>query len=199
MADPEHRVQPWQMIAGKLTEIKIDGEIFVVRRDAPPEMNPVEVARRFMRVFDTQRTTIKRKAMAASPKHAERSVAERSTTTATDGGERVGNINGISIFKNDIISFHRKFPETFQTMDLTNHMHALYPTTAIGTCTNKSRAYIKHMLRESIITRERGSKGKRIYKFVNAPYGAASPVVAEFDQDYIKNMRLLEIKTMRET
>lgn len=28
---------------------------------------------------------------------------------------------------------------------------------------------------------------------------AASPVVAEFDQDYIKNMRLLEIKTMRET
>jgi len=55
------------------------------------------------------------------------------------------------------------------------------------------------MLRESIITRERGSKGKRIYKFVNAPYGAASPVVAEFDQDYIKNMRLLEIKTMRET
>ena len=65
--------------------------------------------------------------------------------------------------------------------------------------TIKIKRIIKHMLRESIITREKGSKGKRVYKFVNAPYGAASPVVAEFDQDYIKNMRLLEIKTMRET
>ena len=103
------------------------------------------------------------------------------------GWQQIGIINNPSDARKLSVRVHPKI------------LRALYPTTAIGTCTNKSRAYIKHMLRESIITRERGSKGKRIYKFVNAPYGAASPVVAEFDQDYIKNMRLLEIKTMRET
>lgn len=55
------KVSIWQVMNGRITELLILGDIFVVRDDVPKDLDPVKAAIDFIRIFDVRRTALIRK------------------------------------------------------------------------------------------------------------------------------------------
>ena len=59
-------VNVWTVRAGEITELLIHGSVFEVRDDYPKELNPIQVAQDFLKVFDISKTKVIRKVKSMS-------------------------------------------------------------------------------------------------------------------------------------
>jgi len=187
----------WQILAGKITELKIQGDIFAVRQDTT--VDPVKAAKDFINAFDVKRTAMMRK-VKCEPVLPSRIVKTINKKTITDEhGEQVGRINNIPIYKKYIEGMYRKYPESFSGRDIIAYLQSVYKGSASATIANKQRAYIKFMQENGFIEQIEG-KGSvsRKYKFICTPYDAVPIAVAEYDPKFMQDMKEKQLIAIRD-
>ena len=197
-AKQEPDIEIEQVLGGKITELKIQGSIFVVKPDT--KVDPVKAAKDFISAFDIKRTAMIRKIKAEPEKPTiSKQLKAVATRNAESGLETVGRENNIPIYKEYIIGLYRKHPTTFDGRNVIDYMSKMYKGAAGATLANKQRAYIKFMIHSGMIE-QTGGHGKigRIYKFREAPYGAELPAQAEYDTKFMDNMKQRELITIRD-
>jgi hypothetical protein len=207
-------VSVWQMMCGKVTEVLVRGEVFVVRDDYPKELDPVKVAAQFLKVFDIGQTKIRRKVLETNDgsktyyvtkgKKSDPSVHRtyNKRTKHTEGKEpSVDVVNNIGIYKHYITGFYRRFPNSFMAADLDNYFQEMFPDVTFVTCTNKRRAYTLFMVKEGFVKRTELKPGAPrlgyTYEFIKAPYDEQPAAQAEFDPEYLKQSVAMQLLTMR--
>jgi len=191
-----------QVIAGRITELKIQGAIFAVKPDT--NVDPIKAAEAFLNAFDIKKTAMLRKIKGDVPKPTvgmtfrnkqEKAVATRRYQSAL---ETVGRVNNIPIFKEYITDFYKKYHEEFTGRDVIDFMSTKFKNSASATLANKQRAYIEFMRQNGWIDQIAGSgKIGRKYKFIEAPYGTEI-VKAEFDPEYMQGMKERQLIAIRD-
>jgi len=189
-------VQAWTMFNGKITQVNIQGSIFVVRDDA--DTDSVKIAKDFLKTFDISKTSVLRKAGVKPVSNIVPEVETESTKKRTriiETGERVGKINNIPIMKERLTGFYRRYPNTFTAKNMIDYFKKLYtpsddPEALVqkssgavpekSTILNKQRAHLKFLVNKGYVELI-SSKGNRdrVYKFREAPYGAEPAAQAE--------------------
>jgi len=193
----DNDVAIWQVMAGKITELKIHGDIFVVKQDT--NVDPVKAAKDFINAFDIKRTAMVRKIKCIPEGKIAEQVRERKSNQPPTDVELVDRINNIPVYKEYVISFYKKYPDTFVSNDLKEHLTKIHKGSTGATMINKTRTYIKYLLKTGFVEQIEG-KGNygRVYKFKEAPFGASLPAQPDYDSGYLRNMRQLELLTIRD-
>lgn len=192
-----------QVLAGKITELKIQGAIFAVKPDA--NVDPIKAAKDFLNAFDLKKTAMLRKVKGDVQKPKTESLEfknkqekARHTQKLQAKLEVVGRVNNIPIHKEYVTEFYRKYPETFIGKDLVNFMGTKFVGAATATLYNKQRAYIEFFRTNGWIEQIAGSgKSGRKYKFIAAPYNTEI-IKPEFNVQELMQRRQLEMLTVRD-
>jgi len=203
-------VIPWVMINGKITQVKVQGSIFVVNEDATE--NPIKVAREFLKTFNISKTTVVRKAMGElKPTTTVPSTTKEQTTKRhkriQETGEVVGKVNNLPIIKEKIIGFFRKYSDQFTTDNMKNYWMDIYiynipseqtkPTEL--TVLNKQRATLKWLVNKGYVKQIEG-KGNyhRKYEWKERPWGAEPAAQADVNPKYLIDLQKRELMAYRE-
>lgn len=196
MADTQlesETVGVWQMQAGRITHLRIGNEVFCVRDNYPPELNPVRVAKNFMEVIDPKKTQLLRKVQGdklegmtgikSDIKH-----SRNRKSTIDEIGEPITHQGLIAIYEAMIRAIYRKFggANRFTLNELVGYFQERYKGLSIHTNTNKARAYVTYMKNEGIISEHKIFGRSKLYRFEAAPYGEQPAAKAEFDYEYAK-------------
>jgi hypothetical protein len=190
-----------QVLAGKITELKIQGAIFAVKPDA--HVDPIKAARDFLNAFDIKKTAMLRKVKCEVPKpepmiYRNKQQKAVMTKQSQAGLETVARVNNIPIFKEYIVEFYKKYPDTFTGKDVIDFMGTKFKSSAATTLMNKQRAYIEFFRSNGWIEQIGGSgKVKRVYKFIEAPYGT-EVVKAEYDAGFMQDMKERQLIAIRD-
>lgn len=193
-----------QVLAGRITELKIQGAIFAVKPEA--NVDPIKAAKDFLNAFDIKKTAMLRKLKCEVPKpEHEPSMTFRNkqqkavfTRQSQSELESVGRINNIPIFKEYIVEFYKKYHDGFIGRDVIDFMATKFKSSASATLANKQRAYIEFMRQNGWIDQVAGAgKVGRKYKFVEAPYGTEI-VKAEYDSTYMQGMKERQLIAIRD-
>lgn len=200
----EQDIEVWQVLAGEITELKIQGSIFVVKPNT--KVNPIKAAKDFLAAFDTKKTAIRQKLLnkpEAPAKEVKTFTNKQQKAVATrqkhSDMEVVGKFNNIPVYKEYVMGFYRKYPNTFTGKDVVEYLGTVYDHSSVTTLTNKQRAYIKFMRENGYIEQIAGAgKTGRVYKFIEIPYGAVPPAQAEFDPEYMQSMKNMQLLTIRD-
>lgn len=206
----DNEIQVWQMTNGKITQMKIQGGIFIVKPDAT--VNPIKAAKDFLATFDIGRTTIVRKAMGngvtntSVPSTTEQQVVPK-RKRMHETGEIVGKINNLPIIKEKIIGFYRKYPDQFTTKNMAGYFFDEYkynvmPGTHVptdSTIMNKQRATLKFLVNKGYVKQIEGKGNyKRKYEWKEVPYGAEPAAQADVSSKYLMDLRKRELISLRE-
>ena len=217
----KHEIEVWQILEGKVTQIRMNDRILTLNIDRPTTLDPVQVLNDFVQVYNLEKTTILRKEKVEEPdvvvkqKPVQRYILEEPAITPhVEDADVATRVNNLPIHKSKIVDFYHLValdpPTTsemvkwnvsandviFKTNDLTNFLYSVYSNITKATAANRQHAYVKYMLEEGIIERVGGTINKsRIFKFTTPPFGATT--VASFDQNELINRRHLELYTIR--
>lgn len=198
-------VDIWEKTAGKIKIIECPWGLLQVKEKYPNNLDPVKVVSDYLTVIDIEGTKLLQKmrspgAVAASKSNLNKRPGTRKPTIR-EKGPAVGKYHSIKIYQNRIIDLYRKLPETFHSAEACNYFIEAYKPLKISTDTarNKVYAYV-NFLKENGVVRELGYEGRSpVYQFVKAPYNAEKPAQADFDPEFLKKQKAVELEAMRRT
>ena len=208
--EQDNQIQVWQVQNGKITQMKIQGGLFLVKPDT--KVDPIKAAKAFLEAFDIGRTTIVRKAMGdLKPTTTVPSTTKEQTTKRhkriQEIGEVVGKVNNLPIIKEKIIGFFRKYPDQFTTDNMKNYWMDIYvyniPTEQTKptelTVLNKQRATLKWLVNKGYVKQIEG-KGNyhRKYEWKERPWGAEPAAQADVNPKYLIDLQKRELMAYRE-
>ena len=199
-------VMPWQMINGKITQVKIQGSIFIVNEDT--KVDPILAARKFLEAFNISKTSVVRKATTTSvPSTAEQQTVVTRKKRLHESGEVVGKVNNLPIIKEKITGFYRKYPDQFTTKNMAGYFFDEYkynvePGTTIptdSTIMNKQRATLKFLVNKGYVKQIEGKGNyRRKYEWKEVPYGAEPAAQADVSPKYLMDLRKRELMDLRQ-
>ena len=205
LTQDDSEIQVWQMVNGKITQMKIQGGIFIVKPDT--NVNPIKAAKDFLAAFDIGRTTVVRKATTPSTSSAEQPMVTTRNKRLRETGEVVGKINNLPIIKEKITGFYRKYPDQFTTKNMAGYFFDEYkynvtPGTQVptdSTIMNKQRATLKFLVNKGYVKQIEGKGNyRRKYEWKEVPYGAEPAAQADVSPKYLMDLRKRELMDMRQ-
>lgn len=202
-------VIPWQMTCGKITQVKIQGSIFIVNDDAVED--PIKVGIDFLKTFNIPKTAVARKVMNGTkttnvPSTEQEIVTKKKRARRT--GEIVGKVNNLPILKEDIVGFYRIKPDVFSMEAMKDYFRNIYinnlpedaPKPSENSVLNKQRATLKFMTQKGYVKQIEG-KGNyhRKYEWKERPWGAEPAAQADVSPQYLMDLRKRELMTIRQS
>jgi hypothetical protein len=207
-------VKPWQMVEGKVTQIKIDKDVYVVNPTA--DVDPIEAAselvraneelnrakKAFSEAFNIPKTNVVRKATTTTVP-----IKQDETPDIRTIGEMVGKENNLPIYKNTITGFYRIKPDEFTTESMKDYFRDIYinnlpegaPSPKENSVLNKQRATLKFLRNNGYVRLIEGHGNyKQKYKWLRAPFGAIPAAQAEVSSEYFRDMQRRELMSFRQ-
>jgi hypothetical protein len=196
---PNNDVEIWQVVAGKITEVKIQNTVFIVKPNT--NIDPVKAAQDFLNAFDTKKTAMMKKVTAPYQNKVpvlKNDVDKPKYAKFPDMGEPLARVKHTSIYKTIIVDFFRKFPKEFSAKNFTQYLIDKYGVSK-GTAINYQFSYVTYMQDQKMIE-QIGKEGKAFkYRFITAPFGAVPPVQAEpIDPEEIRRRIQMEREARRD-
>lgn len=199
-------VIPWTMMQGKITQVKIQGTIFIVNEDVTE--NPIKVAKDFVKTFNIPKSTIINKTIKTTtvPTKTDE-LKQKRNKRIKEIGEVVGKENNLPIIKEKIIGFFRKYPDQFTMDNMKNYWTDMYINNAKAgkpiptelTVLNKQRATLKWLVNKGYVKQIEGRGNyKRKYEWKERPWDATPAAQADVNSKFLMDMRKRELIDMRQ-
>lgn len=195
-------VEVWEKRAGVIEIVECPWGLLKIRNDIPEGLDPVQVIINYLKVVDIEGTKLlqrmrnpQKPASDANHKKGDR------RPNLPEPGPSMGKYHAMRIYKDRVIDLYRKLPETFSSAEIFEYFQNCYSpiTCSPETARNKVYAYTNFLIDNAMLKKVGRENKTFIYRFTAPPFGAVKPAQAEFDSEYMKKQKALELEAMRRT